>query len=188
VRRLMHGDHSAFEGLLEKYRRPILNCARRMLGDPTEAEDMAQNVFLQAFRACGRFRFQARFSSWLHAIARNLCVNELRRRARAAAVAFDDTSRDRGAGCSGQPGAPRSDRPPEAILHTELQEKIDEALCALPERQRAAMLLLRDQEMSYAQIATVLGTSLCATRAIIHRGRQALKRRLGPYLRTGAWP
>jgi RNA polymerase sigma-70 factor (ECF subfamily) len=68
-----------------------------------------------------------------------------------------------------------------------LEQKIGEALAELPEKQRTAILLCRQDELSYEEIAAVLGCSLSATKSLIHRGREALKENLKPYLRTGAW-
>ena len=82
VWRFQQGDLSAFEQLVESHKQSVINYAARTIGDPTEAEDIAQRAFVRVFSALGRFRFQAKFSSWLFAITRNLCLNELRRRAR----------------------------------------------------------------------------------------------------------
>ena len=78
--------------------------------------------------------------------------------------------------------------PDDAALHGELAQKIEEALAALPENQRTAILLYQRQEMSYEEIADVLNTSLSATKSLIFRGREVLKERLKTYLQTGNWP
>jgi RNA polymerase sigma-70 factor (ECF subfamily) len=77
--------------------------------------------------------------------------------------------------------------PPESLLHEELEAKIEEALAALPEKQRTAILLCRGDELSYEEIAEVLDCSVSATKSLIHRGREVLKQKLKPYLKTGAW-
>jgi RNA polymerase sigma-70 factor (ECF subfamily) len=186
VDQVRKGDLTAFEALVEKYKRPIINFASRLLDDPIEAQDVAQGVFVQVFRKAGRFRFQGRLSTWLYTIARNLCLNEHRRRLRHKTEAFDwaDWSRT---------WRPRFEdlgqaNASEAIFERELQQKIVESLALLPEKQRTAILLLQEQDLSYEEVAIVLSTSVSATRALIHRGRQELKRLLRPYLRTGAWP
>jgi hypothetical protein len=73
------------------------------------------------------------------------------------------------------------------LLHSELAQKIGEALAELPENQRTAILLCRQEDLSYEEIAKVLGCSLSATKSLIHRGREVLKQKLKPYLRTGDW-
>jgi RNA polymerase sigma-70 factor (ECF subfamily) len=77
--------------------------------------------------------------------------------------------------------------PPEALLHAELEQKIEEAMAELPEKQRTAILLCRQDELSYEDIAEVLDCSVSATKSLIHRGRETLKQKLKPYLATGAW-
>ena len=77
--------------------------------------------------------------------------------------------------------------PTDDVLHGELAKKIEEALVKLPENQRAAILLCRQDEVSYEEIADILGCSLSATKSIIHRGRETLKEQLKPYLQTGEW-
>ena len=77
--------------------------------------------------------------------------------------------------------------PPEAFLHGELAQKIEEALGQLPDKQRLAIVLCRQEELSYEEIARVLGCSVPATKSLIHRGRETLKEKLKPYLQSGAW-
>ena len=82
MRRVKSGDREAFTALVDKYRQPILNLTYRMVGDLGEAEDLAQTTFVQVYRFAQRYREDARFSTWLYTIARNLCLNEIRRRQR----------------------------------------------------------------------------------------------------------
>ena len=81
----------------------------------------------------------------------------------------------------------KSFSPPDALLQSELEEKVETALAELPEKQRTALVLCRQDELSYEEIAEVLGCSLSATKSLIHRGREFLKQKLKPYLKTGAW-
>ena len=89
--RVKRGDRAAFAELVEKYRQPVMNLVYRTLRDETEAEDLAQNVFLQVYKSRGRYKRTAKFSTWLFTIARNLCLNELRRRSRHPAESLDAT-------------------------------------------------------------------------------------------------
>ncbi len=181
------GDVGAFEQLVEKYKQPVFNIIFRTLPDATEAEDLAQNVFVQAYKAAGRYRVTAKFSTWLFTIARNLCLNEIRRRSRHPAESMDAT-------LSEDEDMPRRQyldtkcvAPEDALLWGELFEKVDQAIFELPETQRTALLLCREEELSYEEIAKVLGCSMPATKSLIHRARETLKQKLKPYLRTGAW-
>jgi RNA polymerase sigma-70 factor (ECF subfamily) len=186
--RVKQGDTAAFASLVEKYKRPVMNLAFRTLRDATEAEDLAQNVFVQVYKSAHRYKSSAKFSTWLFTIARNLCLNEIRRRSRHPAESLDAPSPDAENPAPGQFEDKTAGAPPESLLRGELEEKIGEALAALPENQRTAILLCRQEELSYEEIAEVLGCSLSATKSLIHRGRETLKQKLKPYLRSGVWP
>lgn len=185
--RVKTGDVAAFEELVEKYKLPVVNLLARTLGDAGEAEDLAQNVFVQVFKSAGRYQATARFTTWLFTIARNLALNEIRRRGRHPVTPLDDPG-----WVSDDHHSPRQyeDRknaaPSTVLLQDELVRKIEEALEALPENQRTALLLFRE-DVSYEEIAQVLRCSLSATKSLIHRARETLKSRLKPYLKTGSW-
>ena len=185
--RVKQGDGTAFAKLVDKYKQPVMNLAFRMLRDATEAEDLAQNVFIQVHKSASRYRVSSKFSTWLFTIARNLCLNEIRRRSRHPADSLDAPYADQ----EDQPAQQFEDKkeasPPDALLQQELARKIELALADLPENQRTAILLCRQDELSYEDIAEVLGCSLAATKSLIHRGRETLKEKLKPYLRSGAW-
>ncbi len=185
--RVKRGDRAAFTELVEKYKQPVMNFVFRSLRDEAEAEDLAQNVFLQVFKSRARYERTAKFSTWLFTIARNLCLNEIRRRSRHPAESLEETHTEH----EDQPSRQYEDKkvflPTENVLHGELAKKIEEALAELPENQRTAILLCRQDELSYEEIAEVLDCSLSATKSLIHRGRETLKEKLKPYLQTGEW-
>jgi len=185
--RVKQGDSAAFAQLVDKYKQPVFNLVYRMLHDATEAEDLAQNVFVQVFRSAHRYQVSAKFSTWLFTIARNFSLNELRRRSRHPSASLDATHPEQDDHPLRQFEDKQTCSPPESLLHGELEEKIQQALAELPEHQRTAILLCRQEELSYEEIAKVLGCSLSATKSLIHRGRDSLKQKLKPYLRTGRW-
>ena len=185
--RVKQGDTGAFAELVDKYKQPVMNVAYRMLRDATEAEDLAQNVFVQVYRSAHRYHVSSKFSTWLFTIARNLCLNEIRRRSRHPATSLDAPHPDQEDQPLHQFEDLKTSSPPDSLLHGELAEKIGEVLAELPENQSLAILLCRQEELSYEEIAKVLGCSVSATKSLIHRGRETLKQRLKPYLRTGAW-
>ena len=185
--RVKQGDREAFEALVEKYKQPVMNLVYRTLPDATEAEDLAQHVFLQVFKSAHRYEVSAKFSTWIFTIARNLCLNEIRRRARHPAESLDVASAEKEEQPLRQFEDAKTFSPPDALLHSELEEKIGAALGALPEKQRTALILCRQEELSYEEIAEVLGCSLSATKSLIHRARETLRQQLKPYLRTGVW-
>src|SRR5437879_4162208 len=87
--RVKQGDTHAFAELVDKYKQPVINMAARMLRDATEAEDLAQNVFVQVYKSAPRYQVASKFSTWLFTIVRNLCLNEIRRRSRHPADSID---------------------------------------------------------------------------------------------------
>jgi RNA polymerase sigma-70 factor, ECF subfamily len=185
--RVKQGDAAAFTALVEKYKQPVMNLAWRTLRDETEAEDLAQNVFVQAWKSAERYQATAKFSTWLFTIARNLCLNEIRRRSRHPAESLDQTRDESDEQPLHQVVDKRIAAAPEEMLRDELVHKVDAALADLPENQRLALALCRQEELSYEEIAAVLGCSLSATKSLIHRARETLKMRLKPYLQTGVW-
>jgi RNA polymerase sigma-70 factor, ECF subfamily len=185
--RVKRGDRTAFTELVSKYQQPVMNFIFRTLRDENEAEDLAQNVFVQVWKSRVRYQRTAKFSTWLFTIARNLCLNELRRRSRHPAESIEEAHVEH----EDQPRQQYEDKShiaaPERLLHGELAQKIEEALAGLPENQRTAILLCRQDELSYEEISEVLDCSLSATKSLIHRGREALKEKLKRYLQTGGW-
>lgn len=185
--RVKQGDAAAFTQLVEKYKQPILNLVWRTVRDQTEAEDIAQNVFVQAWKSAPRYQATAKFSTWLFTIARNLCLNEFRRRSRHPAESLDQMRDDSDDQPLHQVVDKRITGAQDELLRGELELKVDAAIEALPENQRAALALCRQEELSYEEIAEVLGCSLSATKSLIHRARETLKARLKPYLHSGVW-
>src|SRR5688572_30789131 len=116
--RVREGDRDAFAQLVEKYKQPVMNLVYRTLPDATEAEDLAQHVFLQVYKSAHRYEVAAKFSTWLFTIARNLCLNEIRRRSRHPADSLDATSPE-----DDQPTIQVEDRKnfsaPDTVLHGE---------------------------------------------------------------------
>ena len=187
MKRVTQGDQRAFEELVEKYKQPVFNFIYRTIPDATEAEDLAQTVFVQVYKAAAKYRVEAKFSTWLFTIARNLCLNELRRRSRHPAESLEGTASPDDDAPARQFEDVRNVAPPDRLVQDELVAKVSEALKELPENQRTAILLYQEQEKSYDEISEILGTSLSATKSLIHRARETLKQRLKPYLKTGAW-
>jgi len=187
MKRVTQGDQLAFEQLVEKYKQPVFNMIYRTLPDAAEAEDLAQVVFVQVYKSAHRYRVEAKFSTWLFTIARNLCLNELRRRSRHPAQSLEAAISTEEGGAARQFEDARNVPPPDRLIQDELVAKVSEALRDLPENQRTAVLLYQEQEKSYEEIAGILDLSLSATKSLIHRARETLKQRLKPYLKTGAW-
>jgi RNA polymerase sigma-70 factor, ECF subfamily len=185
--RVREGDRAAFEELVEKYKQAVTNLVARTLGDYTEAEDVAQHAFVQVYKSAHRYEVTAKFTTWLFTIARNLALNEIRRRSRHPADSLDQTFDNDDEHPIRQVTDTQTSCPTDQLLREELEAKVEEAIASLPEKQRTALLMCRHEEFSYEEIARVIGCSISATKSLIHRGRETLKERLKPYLRSGAW-
>jgi RNA polymerase sigma-70 factor (ECF subfamily) len=187
VKRGGQAAHAAFATLVERWQQPVISFVYRSLPDEMEAEDLAQAVFVQVWRTAERYQPSAKFSTFLFTVARNLCLNEIRRRTRHPADSLDEPHPDDEAHPYRQLEDRRELSAADATQRAEIFHKVDAALAELPEKQRTAILLCREGELSYEEIAEVLGTSIPATKSLIHRGREQLKARLKPYLTSGTW-
>src|SRR6266487_3372641 len=118
--RVREGDREAFAELVDKYKQPVMNLAYRTLRDATEAEDLAQHVFLQVYKSAHRYEISAKFSTWIFTIARNLCLNEIRRRSRHPADSLDQTFGDEEEHGERQIHDVKGFSPPDAVLQQEL--------------------------------------------------------------------
>jgi len=179
------GDASSFEELLRRYRGPLVGYFSRMLRDPAMAEDLAQETFMRVYQARERYEPDAKFTTWLYRIATNLALNVLRDRKEVAPSSEQDFE-----GETGEPGdASRipDGRPTaeQAMMVSERQRVIRQAVESLPERQRAAVVLHKYQEVDYRQIAKVLGVSESAVKSMLFRAYEALRLRLEPLLEEG---
>jgi RNA polymerase sigma-70 factor (ECF subfamily) len=183
--RIAAGDEVALRDLIEKHQGAVYGTIAKMLGDPVEAQDLAQQVFVRVYRAAGTYRATAQFKTWIFTIVRNLVFNEHRRRSRATLISLSPTENEQGHGSQvGETDLPdtANKTPGEAILQQEMLRKIDEAILALPDQQRLAIVLRRYDEFSYEQIAEILKTSVPATKSLLFRARETLRVALQDYL------
>jgi RNA polymerase sigma-70 factor (ECF subfamily) len=164
VRQAGAGDARAAEALVRRHLRRMVGLARRMLGDPMEAEDVAQEVFLRVWKEAPRWRpGQARFETWMHRVALNLCYDRLRRRREIP---------DAEAGMTTPDPAPSA---PAQIFARERAVRVRDAMSKLPERQRAAITLCHFQELTNIEAARALDVSVEALESLLARARRALK-------------
>jgi RNA polymerase sigma-70 factor (ECF subfamily) len=172
------GDMAAFEQLVERHQALVLGTIGRMLGDNADVEDIGQQVFVRVWKSAKRYKPQAKFTTWLLKITRNLVFNELRRRKRHAATPLQSDA----SGEEMQIADAHEQTPDATLLEHELQRAIDAAISALPESQRMAVVLRRYQELSYEEIADVLKQSVPAVKSLLFRARTELRQRLKNYL------
>jgi RNA polymerase sigma-70 factor (ECF subfamily) len=173
------GDEASFELLLQRYRTPLVNFLHRMVRDAALAEDLAQEVFLRVYRARRRYEPGAKFTTWLFRIATNLALNAIRDgRYRKAELSLDDPAEpDQPPVLELPDGRPTVE---QQLLEQHRQAMIRRAILRLPEKQRAAVLLHKYQEMDYDQIAKILGCSESALKSLLFRAYEALRVELAP--------
>ena len=172
------GDMAAFEKLVERHQALVAGTVGRMLGNNSDVEDVAQQVFVRVWKSAKRYVPRAKFTTWLLKITRNLVFNELRRRKRHPVTPLQAEPE----GEEMQLKDERTSGPDAALLETELQRTIDAAIAELPETQRLAVVLRRYEELSYEQIADVLEQSVPAVKSLLFRARTELRERLKQYL------
>jgi RNA polymerase sigma-70 factor, ECF subfamily len=172
------GDTVAFEELVERHQRLVAGTVARMLGSNSDVEDIAQQVFVRVWKSAKRYVPRAKFTTWLLKITRNLVFNELRRRSRHPQMPLQVESED-----EERPIKDEHAKAPDAsLLEQELQRAIETAIAQLPETQRMAVVLRRYDELSYEEIADVLGQSVPAVKSLLFRARTELRTRLSRYL------
>jgi RNA polymerase sigma-70 factor (ECF subfamily) len=176
------GNDSAFEYLVQKYRRPMVSFMFRMHHNATTAEDLAQEVFLRVYRSREKYEASAKFTTWLYRIATNLAANyarDTRHERPEVTVSIDEPDEDTGLTVD-VPDTSLSAE--EAIVRRERLAAIRQRVQALPERQRMAVVMHKYQQMDYRQIAQVLKLSESATKSLLFRAYETLRGQLQEFL------
>jgi RNA polymerase sigma-70 factor (ECF subfamily) len=184
--RIAGEDEDALRELIEKHQGAVCGTIAKMLGDPIEAQDIAQRVFVRIYRAAPTYRATAQFKTWMFTIVRNLVFNEHRRRSRAMLVPLHSPDPETDGSRTGLELPDTGKTPAEQALQDEMLKAVNEAILALPEQQRLAMILRRYDEFSYEQIAEVLQTSVSSTKSLLFRARETLRTALQNYLENKA--
>lgn len=177
--RVKEGDREAFRELVVRHQHAVVGTVAKMLGGASDAEDIAQMVFLRVWKSSARYKPTAKFTTWLMTITRNLVFNEMRRLKRARAISMNEEPED---GAAREYADAESSDPSDDLLQAEKQAAIDAAIKALPENARIAIILRRYENMPYEEIAKVLKTSVPAVKSLLFRARGELKQKLQQYL------
>ncbi len=180
--RVKAGDESAFEYLVQKYRRPMVGFMYRMSHNAAAAEDLAQEVFLRVYRSRSGYEASAKFTTWLYRIATNLAVNyarDTRNERPEKTASLDEPDEETG---TTMDVADSSLTVEEEIVRRERMAAIRAKVQALPERQRMAVLMHKYQQMDYKQIAEVLKLSESATKSLLFRAYETLREQLKEFV------
>ena len=178
------GDTVAFERLIERHQALVIGTVGRMLGNNSEVEDVAQQVFIRVWKGAPRYRPTAKFTTWLLTITRNLVFNEARRRKRHPGDALDVHEGEEALALTD----PARHVPDQELLEAELRQAIEKAIRALPEKQRMAVVLRRYEGKSYEEIGEVLGLTVAAVKSLLFRARTELRAALNRYLEKQVTP
>jgi RNA polymerase sigma-70 factor (ECF subfamily) len=172
------GDIAAFEELVSRHQHAVVGTVAKMLGNASDAEDIAQQVFVRIWKSAKRYEPQAKFTTWLFTITRNLVFNESRRRSRKKEVSSEEREENFHQTLVGE----RHAEPDAAALQNELEAAVEAAIQSLPEKQRLAVVLRRYEDMPYEEIGVILELSLSAVKSLLFRARGQLKESLERYL------
>jgi RNA polymerase sigma-70 factor (ECF subfamily) len=167
IEQALRGDREAFGQLVRAYERPVYNLTYRMLGDPAEAEDAAQETFLRAYTKLATYQPSRKFVNWLLSIASHHCIDRLRRRNRAPQLSLDGPL---------PPLWLASDAPqPEQVVNKkQMREEVRQVLDTLPPDYRAAIVLRYWYNLSYVEIADVMDSTESAIKSRLHRARRMM--------------
>ena len=176
------GDQSAFDYLVQKYRRPIISFMYRMARNTAAAEDLAQEVFLRVYRSRESYEASAKFTTWLYRIATNLAVNharDTRHERPEVTVSLDEPDEETGTTLELPDCALTAE---QAIVRRERLMAIRSKVEALPEQQKLAVIMHKYQQMDYKEIAEVLKKSESATKSLLFRAYETLREQLKEFV------
>jgi RNA polymerase sigma-70 factor (ECF subfamily) len=173
--RVRDGDAASFALLLEKHRAPVIHFLYRMVQNQAVADELAQEVFLRVYRARASYEPTAKFTTWLFRIAMHLALNSLRDgRSERGQESLDEEMPD----SSGRQVPDRRPTVEQRLVHRVKLDEVRRAIQGLPEKQRAAVLMHKYQELEYSQIARVLSCSESAVKSLLFRAYETLRARL----------
>ena len=187
--RVRAGDAPAFAELVERYQQRVVGIMHHLLGNREEAEDLAQEVFIRVYRAREEYVPSAKFTTWLFRIATNLALNSIRdnrHQKREMSIDAPITADAEDGDEKTFEIADKQQTAEQKLVEDARKKMIRHAIEKLPEKQRAAVLLHKYQELDYAEIAKILSCSESALKSLLFRAYEALRVELAPLVRAGA--
>jgi RNA polymerase sigma-70 factor (ECF subfamily) len=184
VRRLRDRDEQAFRELMTEHRDKVYNLTLRMLGNRAEAEDVAQEVFIQVFKTIDTFREESKLSTWLYRVAVNLCKNRIKylaRRQDRNKDQLDETTEAAASSAVAAPGGPPP-RPDRAMEGAQIEKVLQEAIATLDEDHRVLVVLRDIEDLSIEEICAITGLPDGTVKSRLHRARLALRKKVSRHL------
>jgi RNA polymerase sigma-70 factor (ECF subfamily) len=176
------GDPQAFEQLVDRYQRRLLNFVYRTIGDRERAEDLVQEVFIRVHRHLARFDQSKKFSTWIYTIASNLAKNELRNRSRNPLVLFQTIKKNWEADHRPLQFEDPQNRPDDLYRKRHLRQLVDWSVAQLPEHHRVVFVLRELEGKTYEEIADITGCNLGTVKSRLNRARNRFAQLIGPML------
>ncbi len=180
VLRVQQGDKKAFDLLVIKYQHKIVQLVNRYVRDPSEAQDVAQEAFIKAYRALPEFRGESAFYTWMYRIAINTAKNFLMARSRRSSDSEVDVLEAEQ--IENAPQLQGLDTPEQLLLNDEILKIVHETIDALPEEMKMAIMLRELDGMSYEEIAQIMNCPIGTVRSRIFRAREAIDTKLSPLI------
>jgi len=178
IKGIQEGDRKSFQILVETYQRMVVNTCLAIVHNKADAEDLAQDVFLEIFRTAQNFRGESKISTWLYRIATNRSLNFVRNKKRKGFFqSLEDTFLG-GKNRNSEISESRGDQPDQNITDQQRSDVLHQAIDKLPEKQRIAFTLNKYEELPYQQIAEVMEISLASVESLIHRAKKNLQEQL----------
>ena len=178
IKGIQQGDRKSFQTLVETYQRMVVNTCLGIVHNQADAEDLAQDVFLEIFRTAEKFRGDSKLSTWLYRIATNRSLNLIRNNKRKRFFQSIEDTFTGGRNRNSEISENRGDQPDQNMADQQRSDLLHRAIDRLPEMQRIAFTLNKYEELPYQQIAEIMEISLASVESLIHRAKKNLQEQL----------
>ena len=175
---IQQGDHKSFHQLVLNYQQLVVNTCLGIVHNQTDAEDLAQDVFLEVFRTAENFRGDSKISTWLYRIATNRSLNFIRNKKRKGFFQSIEDAFSGGLFRNHEISENQADQPDQNITGQQRKDMLHQAIDKLPEKQRIAFTLNKYEDLSYLKIAEIMEISLASVESLIHRAKKNLQEQL----------